>query len=76
MKEMDREESGTGMKEKKTEAIKTFPLYPNYLQQGQQALSNCKPISVGRPGEVRNTTLRYTQICINNLDLVIWLADN
>ena len=30
-----------------TEEIKTFPLYP-YLLQGQQALPNCKPISVGR----------------------------
>ena len=35
-----------------TEEIKTFPLYP-YLLQGQQALPNCKPISVGRPGDVR-----------------------
>ena len=31
-----------------TEEIKTFPLYP-YLQQGPQALLNCKPISVGCP---------------------------
>ena len=31
-----------------TEDIKTFPLYP-YLLQGEQALPNCKPISVGRP---------------------------
>ena len=31
-----------------TEEITTFPLYP-YLLQGQQALPNCKPISVGRP---------------------------
>ena len=33
-----------------TEEIKTFPLYP-YLLQGQQALPNCKPISVGHPGD-------------------------
>ena len=32
------------------EEIKTFPLYP-YLLQEQQALPNCKPISVGRPGD-------------------------
>ena len=32
------------------EEITTFPLYP-YLLQGQQALPNCKPISVGCPGE-------------------------
>ena len=38
-----------------TEEIKTFPLYP-YLLQGQQALPNCKPISVGRPGGIRYTT--------------------
>ena len=31
-----------------TEEIKTFPLYP-YLLQGQQALPNCKPITVGHP---------------------------
>ena len=37
-----------------TEKIKTFPLYP-YLLQGQQALPNCKPISFGRPFEVRYT---------------------
>ena len=35
-----------------TEEIETLPLYP-YLLQGQQALPNCKPISVGRPGDVR-----------------------
>ena len=34
-----------------TEEIKTFPLYP-YLLQGQQAFPNCKPISVGRSGDV------------------------
>ena len=35
-----------------TEEIKTFPLYP-YLLPGWQALSNCRPISVGRTGDVR-----------------------
>ena len=35
-----------------TEEIKTFPIYP-YLLQG---LPNCKPISVGRPGDIRYTT--------------------
>ena len=38
-----------------TEEIKTFFLYP-YLLQGQQALPNCKPISVGRPGDARYMT--------------------
>ena len=38
-----------------TEEIKIFPTYP-YLLQGYQALPNCKPISVGRPGDVRYTT--------------------
>ena len=38
-----------------TEEIKTFPLSP-YQLQGQQALPNCKPISVGRPGNVRYMT--------------------
>ena len=50
MKEMDREERETGMKSGETEEIKTFPLYP-YLLQGKQVLSNCKPISVGCPGD-------------------------
>ena len=45
MKERERE-----MKESEwTEEI-TFPLYA-YLLQGQQALSNCKPVSVGRPSD-------------------------
>ena len=34
------------------EEIKTFTLYP-YLLHGKQALPNCKPISVGGPGDVR-----------------------
>ena len=33
-----------------TEEITTLPLYP-YLLQGQQALANCLPISVGHPGD-------------------------
>ena len=37
-----------------TEEIKTFPLYP-YPLQGKQALPNCKPISAGRPGDLRYT---------------------
>ena len=45
-----------------TEEIKTFHLYP-YLLQGEQALPSCKPISVGRPGDVRYTTpLPHTTI--------------
>ena len=37
-----------------TEEIKTFPLYP-YLLQGQQALPNYKPLSVG-PSDARKVT--------------------
>ena len=37
-----------------TEEIKISPLYP-YPLQGYQALPNCKPISVGRPSDVRYT---------------------
>ena len=37
-----------------TEETKTFHLYP-YRLQGEQALSNCKLISVGHPSEVRCT---------------------
>ena len=49
------DERGIGKKEEMkesdgTEEITTFPLHP-YLLQGQQALLNCKPISVGRPGD-------------------------
>ena len=35
--------------------IKAFLLYP-YLLQGQQAFLNCKPLSVGCPGDLRYTT--------------------
>ena len=38
-----------------TEEIKTFPLYP-YLLQGEQALPNCKPKSVGCPYDVSYMT--------------------
>ena len=38
-----------------TEEIKIPPLYP-YLLRGQQVLPKCKPISVGRPSDVRYTT--------------------
>ena len=38
-----------------TEEIKTSSLYP-YLLQGQQALPNCKPISVGRPDDATYTS--------------------
>ena len=50
------ESKGQGRKRNRNESgeIKTFPLYP-YLQ-GQQALPNCKPISVGGPSDVRYTT--------------------
>ena len=46
------EREGQGRKRKMNESeeaeeIKTFTLNP-YLLQGQQALSNCKPVSVGR----------------------------
>ena len=54
----EREEQGRKRnrnESEETEEIKTFPLYP-YLLQGQQALPNCKPISVGRPGDIRYTT--------------------
>ena len=43
-------------KREETEEIKNIPLY-SYLLQGQQALPNCMSISVGRPGDVRYTTL-------------------
>ena len=43
------------MKVKKRREKKNSPLYL-YLLQGQQALLNCKSISVGRPGDVRYTT--------------------
>ena len=52
---------GQGRKRKmkeseETEEIKTFSLFP-YLLQEWQALPNSKPISFGRPREVRYTTL-------------------
>ena len=55
----ENEREGQGRKRNRneseeTEEIKTFPLYP-YPLQGSQALPNCKPILVGRPGDVRYT---------------------
>ena len=53
----EREEQGRKRnrnESEETEEIKTFPLYP-YPLQGWQALPNCKPISVGRPGDLRYT---------------------
>ena len=54
--------------------IKTFPLYP-YLLQGWQALPNCKPISVGCPGDVRYMTFAspnhpyiYSEMGLNTKD--------
>ena len=39
-----------------TEEITTFPLNP-YLLQGQQALPNCNPISVGCPQDTQHLHL-------------------
>ena len=58
MKERDRGERKMNDSEE-TEEIKTFPLYP-YLLQGQQALPNCKPVSVGRTGDIRHDKIRKT----------------
>ena len=54
------EREGQGRKRKinkseETEEIKIFPFYP-YLLQKQQALPNCKPITVGRSSDARYTT--------------------
>ena len=50
MKERDREEKWEMKESEGTEEITIFPLYPDLLQ-GQQALPNCKPISVEHPGD-------------------------
>ena len=54
MQEKDRGERKMNESEE-TEEIKTFILYP-YLLQGQQALPNCKPVSVEPTGCIRYTT--------------------
>ena len=54
MKERDRGERKMNESEE-TEEIKTLPLYL-YLLHGEQALPNCKPISVGHPGDIRYMT--------------------
>ena len=49
----EREGQGSKREMKESEGtgeITTFPLYP-YLLRGQQALPNCKSISVGHPGD-------------------------
>ena len=78
------EREGQGRKRKMNESeeieeIKTFLLYP-YRLQGQQALPNCKPISVGHPGNARYTTplphpttlkkWNYVHIFINTTQLI------
>ena len=55
MKERDRGGKRKMNESEETEEIKTFPLYP-YLLQGQRVLPNLKPVSVGRPGDVRYKT--------------------
>ena len=55
IKERDRGEGRMNDSEETEEIKKIFPIYP-YLLQGQQALPNCKPISVGRPGDAKYTT--------------------
>ena len=54
MKKRDRGERKMNESEE-TKEIKTFPLYP-YMLEGESALPNCKPISVGHPNGVRYTT--------------------
>ena len=44
-----------------TEEIKTTPLYP-YLLQEKQSLPDCKPISVGRTGDARYTSLPHPTV--------------
>ena len=46
-----------------TEEIKTFLFHP-YLLPGYQALSNCKPISAGCPGDVRYLTCLLQPVCV------------
>ena len=55
--EDEREGQGRKRNRNESEEIEEIkhPLYP-YLLQGEQVLPNCKPISVGRPGDVRYTT--------------------
>ena len=90
MKERDRGERKINESEGKEE-IKTFPLY-HYLLQGQQALPNCKPILVGRPGDVRYTTplphpttlfrtlscwvMSDDDVTLQNLQMVVKLNDS
>ena len=67
----EREGQGRKNESEETEEIKTSPLYP-YPLQGSQALPNCKPISVGRPGDVRYTAPSHhptTPIYGSNVDL-------
>ena len=59
----EREEQGrkrNSNESEETEETKIYPLHP-YLLQREQALPNCKPISVGRPGDVRYTTPSHHQ---------------
>ena len=68
------------MKESEEKEVRTFPLYPQLLQ-GQQTLPNCKPISVGRPGDksYRTPTTPYFSQKKKGIDIlmqVVSLGDN
>ena len=57
MKEMGRAETKMNESEETGEIKKPSPsTLTCYMLQGQQAFPNCKPISVGRPGDVKYTT--------------------
>ena len=75
----EREKQGRKRKRnesEETEEIITFPLYP-YLLQEKQALPYCKPISVGRPGDVRYTTPSWKRAKLRvNILTTSWLFIN
>ena len=70
----EREEQGRKRnrnEREETEEIKTFPLYL-YLLQGQQALPNCKPISVGRSGDTRYRRLMLWML-VKIFQMTFWI---
>ena len=56
MKERYRKERGTGMKVMKQKETITFPCTLTRHKDSKPCPINCKPISVGRLGDIRYTT--------------------
>ena len=69
------EREGQGRKRNRNESEETeeIKIFPIYLLQGLQALPNCKPITVGRPGDVRYKTPSHHPTTPYRLDRCLYV---